>query len=127
MNGLRTIVVATLVAVSAAGVLAQPGGGPGAGGGPRGPGPGASAPGMGMGPGGRAGGGRWGADHTPGWALMTPQERNEHRDRMRSMQTYEDCKAYQQQHHQQMAARASERGGKALAAPRRDACLGLKK
>jgi hypothetical protein len=57
---------------------------------------------------------------------MTPQERNEHRDRMRAMKTYEECKTYQAQHHEQMAARAKERGGAALAQPRRDACSGLK-
>jgi hypothetical protein len=46
---------------------------------------------------------------------------------MRSMKTYEECKAYQDQHHEQMAARAKERGGKALAMPRRDACGSLRK
>jgi hypothetical protein len=45
---------------------------------------------------------------------------------MRSMKTYEECKTYLAQHHEQMAARAKERGGKALAEPRRDACAGLK-
>lgn len=70
---------------------------------------------------------RWGSDMTPGWALMTRQERQEHQERMRSMKSYEECKAYQDQHREQMAARAKERGGKALAQPRRDACAGLKK
>ncbi|MDO8447375.1 MAG: hypothetical protein Q7T10_01040 [Rhodoferax sp.] len=86
-------------------------------------------PGMGMGPGMRAGRGpaaQWGTDFTPGWTLMTRAERNEHRARMRSMTTYEECKAYLDQHHEQMAARAKEKGGKALAQPRRDACAGLK-
>lgn len=108
---------------------AQPGSGkgPGAGTGPTSAGPAASAPGMGMGPGGGRGAARYGSDYTPGWALMSQQERNEHRDRMRSMKTYEECKIYQDQHHEQMAARAKERGGKALAVPRRDACGSLKK
>jgi len=92
-----------------------------------GAGPAASAPGMGMGPGGGRGAARYGSDYTPGWTLMSEQERNEHRDRMRSMKTYEECKSYQDQHHEQMAARAKERGGKALAMPRRDACGSLKK
>lgn len=69
---------------------------------------------------------RWGSDYTPGWSMMSPQERTEHQARMRSMKTYEECKTYQTQHHEQMAARAKERGGKALAQPRRDACAGLK-
>lgn len=131
MKRLRMIALACLVGISASAALAQPGGakGPGAGPGPMGAGPAASAPGMGMGmgPGGGHGAARWGADYTPGWALMTQQERNEHRERMRSMKSYEECKAYQEQHHEQMAARAKERGGKALTQSRRDACSGLKK
>lgn len=122
MNGLRTMCLAAVIGVTAGVALAQPGGGGGKG---PGPGPGASAAGMGMGGGPRAAG--WGADYTPGWALMTEQERNEHRERMRSMKTYEECAAYRDQHHEQMAARAKERGGQALAQPRRDACRGLKK
>ena len=58
---------------------------------------------------------------------MNQQERSEHRERMRSMKTYEECKAYQEQHHEQMAARAKERGGKALSQPRRDGCSGFKR
>jgi hypothetical protein len=58
--------------------------------------------------------------------MMTPQERNEHHERMRSMKTPEECRAYMEQHREQMAARAKERGGKALGQPRRDACAGLK-
>lgn len=127
-NSLRTMVLASVVALSVGVAVAQPGGGPGPGAGP-GAGPAASAPGkgMGMGPGAGRGAARWGSDATPGWALMTQQERNEHRERMRSMKTYEECKTYQEQHHEQMAARAKERGGKVLAQPRRDACGGLKK
>lgn len=133
MKNLRTMVLAGLVGVSMSVALAQPGSGkgPGMGQGPMGPGPSASAPGMGMGPGMGPGGGRGparaGSDYTPGWALMTPEERNGHQDRMRSMNSYEECKAYRDQHHEQMAARAKERGGKALSQPRRDACGGLKK
>ena len=129
MKNLRTMVLASLMAVSMGAAMAQPGSGkgPGAGAGPMGAGPAASAPGMGMGPGGGRGAARYGSDYTPGWTLMSEQERNEHRDRMRSMKTYEECKSYQDQHHEQMAARAKERGGKALAQPRRDACGSLKK
>jgi hypothetical protein len=112
--------------------------------GPRGgPGPraGASAPGPGMGPGmgqgmgpGRGPGGmgargpRWGADYTPGWALMSPQEREEHRTRMQGAKTYDECNTLRQQHREQMAARARERGASApFGQPRRDACAGLPK
>lgn len=135
MKTVRTIVLASLIGLSMGAAVAQhgggkgPGAGPGAGSGLMGTGPVASAPGMGMGMGhgGGHGAARWGSDYTPAWALMTEQERNEHRERMRSMKTYEECKTYQEQHHEQMAARAKERGGKALPQPRRDACSGLKK
>jgi hypothetical protein len=106
MKQLRTVVLASIVGVSMGVVMAQPGGG--------------------KGPGGGQGAHRWGSDNTPGWALMTEQERNEHRERMRAMKTYEECAAYRQQHHEQMVARAKERGGKPLGQPRRDPCAGLK-
>jgi hypothetical protein len=129
MKNFRRMVLASLIGVSMSVAMAQPGGGkgPGAGQGPMAAGAAASAPGMGMGPGGGRGAARWGSDFTPGWTLMNQQERNEHRDRMRSMKSYEECKAYQDQHHEQMVARAKERGGKPMAQPRRDACGGLKK
>jgi len=87
------------------------------------------APGMGAGMRGRGGHGatRWGSDSTYGWSLMTPQERSSHRTRMQSMTTYEECAAYREQHHEQMAARAQERGVTLPPQPRRDLCAGLKK
>ena len=114
--------------------LAMAQGGPG----PQGAGPGASAPRMGMGPGGgmgsgggmrggMRGGARAGADYTPGWGLMTPQERDEHRTQMRAAKTYEECTALRDKHHEQMTARAKERGVTMPAQPRRDACQGLKR
>lgn len=139
MKTVRMIVLASFIGLPMGAAVAQHGGGKGPGAGPgmgpgpvpMGAGPVASAPGMGMGmgmgPGSGHGAARWGSDYTPGWALMTEQERNEHRERMRAMKTYEECKTYQEQHHEQMAARAKERGGKALPQPRRDACSGLKK
>lgn len=121
------VAAATLLALSISASWAQtgPGGGPGSGPRMQGAGPGASAPGMGMH---RGTGpmGRWGADTTPGWSMMTPAERTEHQERMRSAKTYEECKTVMEQHREQMAARAKEKGGKALRTPRRDACAGLK-
>jgi hypothetical protein len=134
MKSVRRLVLASLIGLSAGVAFAQAGGkSPGPGSGPMGPGPGASGPGMGMGmgagmgPGVGRGAARWGSDVTPGWGMMNPQERMDHQDRMRAMKTYEECKTYRDQHHEQMAARAAERGGKAPAAPRRDACGELKK
>jgi hypothetical protein len=79
-----------------------------------------SQPGPGRGP-------RWGSEFTPGWALMTAKERDEHRERMRGFTDYAECRKYIEQHHEQMAARAKERSRPVPAQPRRDACAGLKK
>ena len=68
----------------------------------------------------------WGSDVTPGWSLMTWTERNEHRKKMRSMKTYDECKTYLDGHHQKMAERAKEKGKTPLPEPKRDACAGLK-
>jgi hypothetical protein len=131
MKPIRWMVVASFAACVSGAVLAQGGAGAGMGPGPgmQGAGPGASAPGMGMGPGARAGrgmGARAGAGVTPGWALMTPAERTEHQTRMRSMKTHEECKTYMGQHHEQMVARAKEKGVTVPGQPRRDPCAGLK-
>lgn len=126
MEVIRSAALACLVMLSAGAAWAQAAGGTASG--PMGAGPGASAPGMGMGMG-RGGHGmaHWGSDYTPGWAMMDPQERKDHQERMRAMKTYEECKAYHDQHHEQMAARAKERGGKVLMRPRHDPCGGMKK
>lgn len=127
MKNLRTVLFVSLIGLSAGLAFAQPGSGKGAGPGPMGAGPAASAPGMGMGPGGGRGAARWGSDFTPGWALMSAQERQDHQSQMRAMKTYDECKAFRDQHHEQMVARAKERGGKAMPQPRRDACASLQK
>lgn len=56
--------------------------------------------------------GPWSANqkNTWGYQLMTPQERTEHQTRMRSFKTYDECKAYQDENHKQMEARAKEKG-----------------
>lgn len=87
----------------------------------------AAAPQPGKGPVGGRHGGRWGSQYTAGWSMMTPQERTEHQAKMRGMTSYEDCKTYQEQHHQQMVERASAKGVKSLPQPRHDACASLKK
>lgn len=89
----------------------------------------ASTPRMGMGPGGGTmrGGPRWGGDYTPGWGMMSSKERDEHRAQMRAARSYEECVALRDRHHEQMAARAKERGVTMPAQPRRDACQGMKR
>ena len=87
----------------------------------------ADAPGAG--PGGRMGagpmmGGRWGPGDTPGWAMMSPAERDEHHRRMADVRTYGDCRAVMDEHRAQMQRRAAERGVE-MRGPGRDACAGL--
>lgn len=62
-------------------------------------------------------------DHanTPGWTMMTAQERITHQNRMREANTYEECKQIQAEHHAAMEARAKEKG-LTLRAPRQNAC-----
>lgn len=59
--------------------------------------------------------------NTPGWMLMTEQERIANRNRMREVKTYEECKQVQAEHHLAMQARAKEKGV-TLRTPRQNAC-----
>jgi hypothetical protein len=82
--------------------------------GPQGPGP---RPGMGP---------RYGPDYTPGWSMMSREERDAHRQRMAQARTAEQCRLERDTHRQLMERRALERGLKPMPAPRRDACAGLR-
>lgn len=53
---------------------------------------------------------RAGESNSYGWRFMTPEERIEHQRRMRSFETYEECKAYQAEHHALMVERARRSG-----------------
>jgi len=72
------------------------------------------------------GGGCASADNTYGWAMMTPQEREEHQKKMMALTSQGECKGYMGQHHQRMADRAKQRGGAMPGQPPRDMCEGLK-
>lgn len=82
-------------------------------------------PGGGMGPGGKGMRYQLNQDNTPGWSLMTPEERSAHHNAMMSAKTYEECKAAQESQHKQMEARAKEKGA-TLPAPRQNACDRMK-
>jgi hypothetical protein len=69
---------------------------------------------------------RWGAGYTPGWTMMTPQERDEHRKQMQGATTRDECKALMDKHHQQMVERAKQQGKAVPGQPRRDACSAFK-
>ena len=114
---------AALAAVLSASALAQtsPGPGPGAG---MGAGPGNAAGQMGAGAGGMRGM-RFDKTNTPGWTLMTPEERTANQATMRAVKTYDECKTLQAEHHEAMQARATEKGVK-LMVPGQNACDRMK-
>nr|WP_297355789.1 hypothetical protein [uncultured Caldimonas sp.] len=80
--------------------------------------PGGPGPGRGPGP-------RWGHGFTSGWSMMTPAERDQHRDRVQSFKSYEECRAYMDEHHQQMLERARNQNLPMPGRPMHDGCQGL--
>ena len=92
-------------------------------------GPGAGGGGMGGGPcmqGGGAGSGmRFNQKNTPGWQLMTQEERTEMQGKMRTLKTYDECKQLQPEHRALMEARAKEKGV-TLREPRQNGCDRMK-
>lgn len=101
---LKSITLATLLgAALTASVLAQPG-----------PGAGMQGAGPGTGPMGSGGGGmrgmRFDKNNTPGWTLMTAEERTANQAKMRAVKTYDECKLLQAEQHTAMEARAKEKG-----------------
>ena len=80
--------------------------------------------GGGMGPGG-GGGMRFSQSNTPGWTLMTQQERADHMAKMRATKTFEECTQLQDAQHQLMQERAKEKGV-TLNVPRQNGCNMMK-
>ena len=110
MKTTRVVLLAMLSAALVAPVFAQPGTGMGGMGG------------MGPGQGGRM---AFSQGNTPGWSLMSQEERTAHRDKMWSFKTYDECKTYLAEHHKSMEAKAKEQG-KTLPTPRANACDRMK-
>ena len=111
-------IATTLAAALSASVLAQsaPAGSAGMG----------VGPGMqGAGPGAGAGRMRFDKTNTPGWTLMTPEERTAIQVKMRAVKTFDECKVLQVEQHAAMQARATEKGV-TLNAPRQNACDRMK-
>ena len=69
---------------------------------------------------------RPGAGDTLGWSLMNREERQMHHDKLRSMKSYDECKAYLDKHRDEMTARARKLDRPTPHEPRRDACAPLK-
>ena len=80
---------------------------------------GGMGPAAGMGPG--KGRFAWNQSYTPGWALMTPEERAAWQAQMREVKTYEECIATREAHRKAMEQRAKEKGVQ-LRTPRRNGC-----
>lgn len=64
----------------------------------------------------------WGDGITPGWSLMTQAERQQHEQRMRSINSYDECKSYMAQHQREMEERANQAGTAAMVRTPRDVC-----
>ena len=63
--------------------------------------------------------------NTSGWYYMTPEERIANQARIRGFRTYDECHAYQVEHHQLMENRAREQG-RQLSGGHRDICEHLR-
>lgn len=62
-----------------------------------------------------------GAGNTPGWSLMTTQERTDHREKMMGMKSHEECMAYHTGHMKMMQDRANEQSKK-MKMPQSNGC-----
>jgi hypothetical protein len=67
-------------------------------------------------------GSRVGADQTPGWNMMTPQERQQLQQELQAAKTPEECRQVMDKQRRTMAERAKERNVPAPTEPRRDVC-----
>jgi hypothetical protein len=65
---------------------------------------------------------RLGPDATPGWHLMTQQERQQLQQELQATQSREDCRAVMDRHTSRMTDRASARGITTPGSSRRDVC-----
>jgi|GEM_PF-1615660 len=90
---------------------------------PGGMGMGMGMMGGGMGMGMMGGGGRMTPEQSPGWMMMSEPERAEHRQRMMSFQSPDECRKYMEDHHKTMLERAKAQG-KTLPDLPKDACPG---
>lgn len=64
------------------------------------------------------------AESTPGWSMMSEKERDEHRSRMRSGMSTDECQRYMEEHHRKMTERAKERGAPPPGDMRHGMCAG---
>lgn len=110
----RSISLSALLTCAAAAALAQSASRPGEGNYPPGA-PNAATPSA------PPSGARVGPRYTPGWSMMSKEERAQHRAQMRAANTPEDCRRLMEEHHRLMERRAADRGA-TLGTPPRAAC-----
>jgi hypothetical protein len=63
-----------------------------------------------------------GPEYTPGFDMMSPQERDDYRDRILAAPTRDECRRMRDEQIRVAAQRASVRGMKYVPDPRYDAC-----
>ena len=68
---------------------------------------------------------QFGRAHTPGWSMMTPKERDEHRQQMLGVRNAEECRTLRDAHVQRMQERARGRGMMNMPMPQQDMCAGM--
>lgn len=54
-------------------------------------------------------------ESTPGWSMMTPEEREAHQKKMMSLKSYKECNVYMEEHRRLMQARVRQQGKPSLA------------
>ncbi len=64
-------------------------------------------------------------DNVPGWSLMSSAERSAHHQKLLSMKTLAECRAYMDEYRAKMEERAMERN-RLFRTPRRDVCEQMK-
>jgi len=65
---------------------------------------------------------RVGPEYTPGWEMMTPEERDAYRQKMFAVPTKQECRRLRDEQIKAAAQRARVRGIKDIPDPRYDAC-----
>lgn len=63
-----------------------------------------------------------GRDFTPGWGMMSAEEREAHRQQMANATSPEECRRIRDEHLKLMAERARSRGMSSMPIGRRDGC-----
>jgi hypothetical protein len=65
---------------------------------------------------------RFGNNNTPGWSMMSADERTNYRNRMTAAKSVDECRSLVAQHRGLIEERAKQRGAAAPPGPRGDMC-----